>query len=64
MDPTDAEGLKAAQKVFQLDLEIPSTSKLVNLGGRCYIRFDHGWTPLGMQFYFQLRQLFLSRFNF
>jgi putative peptide zinc metalloprotease protein len=64
MDPRDAEGLKAAQKVFQLDLEIPSHSKLVNLGGRCYIRFDHGWTPLAMQFYFQLRQLFLSRFDF
>ena len=64
MDPRDAQGLKAAQKVFQLDLEIPSHSKLVNLGGRCYIRFDHGWTPLAMQFYFQLRQLFLSRFDF
>jgi putative peptide zinc metalloprotease protein len=64
MDPTDARGLKAAQKVFQLDLEIPSHSKLVNLGGRCYIRFDHGWTPLAVQFYFQLRQLFLSRFDF
>ena len=64
MDPTDARGLKAAQKVFQLDLEIPAHSKLVNLGGRCYIRFDHGWTPLAMQFYFQLRQLFLSRFDF
>jgi putative peptide zinc metalloprotease protein len=64
MDPRDTQGLKAAQKVFQLDLEIPSHSKLVNLGGRCYIRFDHGWSPLAMQFYFQLRQLFLSRFDF
>jgi putative peptide zinc metalloprotease protein len=63
MDPTDARGLKAAQKVFQLDLEIPTHSKLVNLGGRCYIRFDHGWTPLAVQFYFELRQLFLSRFD-
>jgi len=64
MDPTDSRGLKAVQKVFQLDLEIPSHSKLINLGGRCYIRFDHGWKPLAMQFYFQLRQLFLSRFDF
>ena len=63
MDPTDARGLKSVQKVFQLDLEIPAHSKLVNLGGRCYIRFDHGWTPLAVQFYFQLRQLFLSRFD-
>lgn len=62
-DPRDQHGLKAARKVFQLDLEIPSESQLVNLGGRCYIRFNHGWAPLGYQFYFQLRQLFLSRFN-
>jgi putative peptide zinc metalloprotease protein len=62
-DPTDARGMKAAEKVFQLDLEIPSRSKLVNLGGRCYIRFNHGSAPLAVQFYFQLRQLFLSRFD-
>jgi len=64
MDPRDAQGLKAAQKVFQLDLEIPLHSRLVSLGRRCYIRCDHGWTPLAVQFYFQLRQLFLSRFDF
>jgi putative peptide zinc metalloprotease protein len=62
-DPTDARGMKAAMKVFQIDLEIPSHSKLVNLGGRCYIRFNHGSAPLAVQFYFQLRQLFLSRFD-
>jgi putative peptide zinc metalloprotease protein len=62
-DPTDREGLKAIQKVFQMDLEIPSRSDFVNLGGRGYVRFDHGWAPLGTQWYFQLRQVFLSRFN-
>ena len=62
-DPTDREGLKAIQKIFQMDLEIPSRSDFVNLGGRGYVRFDHGWAPLGTQWYFQLRQVFLSRFN-
>jgi putative peptide zinc metalloprotease protein len=62
-DPTDSRGLRTAQKVFQLDLEIPSDSKLVNVGGRCYVRFNHGWTPLAVQFYFQIRQLFLTRFD-
>jgi putative peptide zinc metalloprotease protein len=63
-DPTDSRGTKTAQKTFQLDLEIPSDSRLVNIGGRCYIRFDHGWAPLAVQFYFQIRQLFLNRFDF
>jgi putative peptide zinc metalloprotease protein len=62
-DPTDAGGLKAAGKIFQIDLEIPARTKLVNLGGRCYIRFNHGSAPLAVQFYLQLRQLFLSRFD-
>jgi len=62
-DPTDSRGMKAAKKVFQLDLEIPANPGLVNLGGRCYIRFNHGEAPLAVQFYFQIRQVFLSRFN-
>jgi putative peptide zinc metalloprotease protein len=55
--------MKALQKVFQIDLEIPSQSEPVKLGGRAYVRFDHGWTPLAVQWYFQIRQIFLSRFD-
>jgi putative peptide zinc metalloprotease protein len=64
LDPNDRQGLTAVQKVFQIDLELASHAKLVNLGGRSYVRFDHGWAPLGTQWYRQIRQLFLSRFNF
>ena len=63
IDPTDRQGLKAVKKVFQIDLEIPAHSEHVNLGGRAYVRFDHGHAPLAVQWYFQVRQLFLSRFN-
>ena len=62
-NPSDGEGLTAVEKVFQIDLELPSSTDFVNLGGRVYIRFDHGWTPLAFQWYFQVRQLFLSRFD-
>ena len=34
-----------------------------NVGGRAYVRFDHGWQPLAVQWYLTLRQLFLARFN-
>jgi putative peptide zinc metalloprotease protein len=63
IDPTDRQGLKAVQKVFQIDIELPSDNELVNLGGRGYVRFDHGWAPLAVQWYSQIRQVFLTRFN-
>ena len=63
LDPSDRQGLTAVEKVFQIDLELASQSKLINLGGRGYVRFDHGWAPLGVQWYRKIRQLFLSSFN-
>lgn len=63
LDPSDRQGLTAVQKVFQIDLQLYSPTKLINLGGRGYVRFDHGWAPLGVQWYRKIRQLFLSRFN-
>ena len=62
-DPTDGQGLTALQKMFQIDLEIPSGSNPIKLGGRAYVRFNHGWAPLAVQWYFQIRQIFLSRFD-
>jgi putative peptide zinc metalloprotease protein len=62
-DPRDPQGLSAVQRVFQVDLELPPVSGLVNIGGRVYVRFDHGREPLAMQWYRELRQIFLARFN-
>ena len=61
-DPTDAKGVKAIQKLFELSLELASQAGVVNLGGRVHVRFDHGWEPLMTQWYRRIRQLFLSRF--
>jgi len=63
MDPKDPKGEKALRKVFQMDLQLPVELGVVNVGGRVYVRFDHGWAPLMAQWYRQGRQLFLSRFN-
>jgi putative peptide zinc metalloprotease protein len=62
-DPQDKQGVKSIQKVFQVDLELSAPSRVINVGGRVYVRFDHGWAPLGLQWYRQVRQLFLARFN-
>ena len=51
------------QKMFQVDIEIPAPSRFLNVGGRAYVRFDHGRAPLAVQGYAYLRRLFLSRFN-
>ncbi|MCP9460451.1 MAG: efflux RND transporter periplasmic adaptor subunit [Nitrospira sp.] len=63
VDPRDPEGLKTLARLFQVDLQVPARHQVVNAGGRALVRFDHGWLPLGSQWYRQVRQLFLSRLN-
>lgn len=63
VDPRDARGLTAIQTVFQFDLAPPAAARVAHVGGRVHVRFDHGWEPLLTQWYRQVRQLFLSRFN-
>jgi putative peptide zinc metalloprotease protein len=63
VDPTDTQGARTIDRLFQVDLELPARAQLLNVGGRVHIRFDHGWEPLATQGYRRLRQLFLSRFS-
>ncbi len=62
VDPLDKEGVKSIEKIFQFDLALPASAGIRTFGGRVYVRFDHGWEPLGTRWYRQIRQLFLSRF--
>jgi putative peptide zinc metalloprotease protein len=61
-DPRDSEGGKALQRLFQLDVQLSSDVRVINVGGRVYVRFDHGWEPLAQRWYRHLRRLFLSKF--
>jgi putative peptide zinc metalloprotease protein len=63
VDPTDGEGRKSVQKYFQVDVQLAGEKRPVNIGGRAYVRFDHGWEPLAFQWYRGARQVFLSRLN-
>jgi putative peptide zinc metalloprotease protein len=63
VDPTDPEGLKATESVFQVDLRLPPQAGALTVGGRVYLRFDHGTEPLALQWHRRLRQLFLARFH-
>ena len=62
-NPMEQETPTAVDKVFQIDLKLPATLEVVNMGGRVYLLFDHGREPLAPRWMRYLRQLFLSRFN-
>lgn len=61
VDPGDSKGLKTLERVFFVDLSLPSEAIPSSFGGRVHVRFDHIGEPLLSQLYFRLRQLFLSR---
>jgi len=63
VDPSDASGQKTLQKFFEIELKLPPEGRTPHVGGRAYVRFHHGWEPIGFQWYREARQLFLSRFN-
>jgi putative peptide zinc metalloprotease protein len=63
IDPRDAQGVKAFQKIFQFDIELLKELPILHIGGRAYVRFDHGKETFARQIYRGLRRLFLKRFQ-
>lgn len=62
-DPRDAGGMATLDKVFQLDIEVPSMPRDVRVGTRAYVKFEFAPEPLLWQAQRRLRQLFLSRLH-
>ena len=62
VDPADKDHQRAQAPVFIFDIGV-SDSILERAGGRAWVRFDHGWMPLGMQWGRHLKQLFLRQFD-
>ena len=63
VDPRDQKGVKAFQKIFLFDISLPPQVYQSNVGGRVYVRFDHGLEPLACRWYRVVRQLFMKNFN-
>lgn len=61
--PTDQNGVKTVERVFMIDLALPTEVPPAAFGERVYVRFGHGWEPLAWQAMRRLRQLFLSHFG-
>ncbi len=63
LDPNDPNGDTVLETLFQLDLRFDPPIAVSTIGGRAYVRFDHGTETLAEQMYRALRQLFLRHFN-
>ncbi len=63
LDPSDKEGLKSVQSLFEFELELPKDAPGHYLGSRVLARFEHAATPIGIRGWHQVRRLFLSQFH-
>ncbi|CTQ56506.1 Zn-dependent proteases [Roseibium album] len=63
LDPTDTEGRRTLQRVFQFEVIPDEPLPVSYIGERALVRFDHGHEPLGFRFLRSLRQLFLRQFD-
>ena len=63
VDPRDKNGVTTLKQVFQLELSLPAEVRSEYLGARVYVRFDHGYEPVGLQLYRTFRRLLLRQFN-
>jgi putative peptide zinc metalloprotease protein len=63
VDTRDPDAPRSLERWFQLDFALPPGSVHNRFEGRAFVRFDHGWEPLGDQLWRRGRQLFLARLN-
>jgi putative peptide zinc metalloprotease protein len=59
----DPNGVTADERVFSIDLGLPAGADPTGIGERVYVRFEHGASPLALQGWRGMRQLFLSRLS-
>jgi putative peptide zinc metalloprotease protein len=62
-DPSDNEHLRTINRVFQLDVELPSPVTGSRVGARAYVKFSAPAEPIAKQLARRVRQLFLSRLD-
>lgn len=69
-DPSSSEGIKAINRVFDIELQLLENQKQLNLsnkfvyGDKVYVRFDLGYLPIFWQWALRLEQLFLKNFKY
>jgi putative peptide zinc metalloprotease protein len=61
VSPEDPEGRRSLERVFQVELALAEPGD--RLGGRAWVRFDHGREILALRAWRATRRLFLSQFD-
>jgi putative peptide zinc metalloprotease protein len=59
-DPYDQDGVKTKDQYFQFEVALPDAIDSQHIGQRVYVRFNHGYEPMGWQWYRSLEELFLD----
>ncbi|MCB1877227.1 MAG: HlyD family efflux transporter periplasmic adaptor subunit [Chromatiales bacterium] len=59
----DDAGKTVEEKIFQVDLALPSGVSVAGLGERAWVRFDHGREPLAKRWLRDGRRMLLSRLS-
>lgn len=62
-NPSDENGVKTVQSLFEFELALPAGAPAHYLGSRVHVRFEHPFTPLGVRAWRGVRRLFLSQFH-
>jgi putative peptide zinc metalloprotease protein len=60
--PEDKNALTPLETVFEFDLRLSDSSLSAPPGLRAFVRFDHGYEPIGWRMIRSVRQLFLAVF--
>ncbi|MEJ2761468.1 MAG: peptidase M50 [Gammaproteobacteria bacterium] len=63
LDPTDPEQRRVINSVYNLELAPVEPWPVSKLGMRVYVKFIHGWEPIGWRLYRAARRTFLRRLN-
>jgi putative peptide zinc metalloprotease protein len=63
IDMQDETGRTATERVFQFDVALPEGTPVSGIGGRAYVRLEHGTEPLWRQWSRSLQQLLLSQLS-
>jgi len=63
IDPREMDGIKAFQRIFLFDIELPAKKGPYPVGGRVFVRFNHGSEPMLWRWSPSVRRLFLQHFN-
>ena len=61
--PSDNSGLTPLETTFEFDVRLNNPAVNAPPGLRAYVRFDHGWEPVGFRLVRAARQVFLAVLN-